>query len=137
MSFKIHFADQGIGLIFKRTVSPAASNDLANNLITFLHENKETLPALRYLYIDYTEADKLKVTKDDILRFVEIAKIIALENNRLVVAICAPQFENYCITKMWEVHLPEDFGWITTSFRDQEKTNAWLKKTVHGNLTFV
>ena len=137
MAFDINFTDQGLGLIFKRTVSSASSGDLAKALVAFLHEKKEALSALRYLYIDYTDADKLKVSMEDVLRFVEIAKIIAQENNRLVVAICAPHFENYCLTKMWEVHLPEDFGWITTAFRDQDKSRAWLQKTIGDNLTFV
>lgn len=137
MAFEINLTDQGMGLIFKRTVSSASSGDLAKSVVAFLHDNKGALSALRYLYIDYTDADKLKVTTEDVLRFVEIAKIIAQENNKLVVAICAPQFENYCITKQWEVRLPDDFGWITTAFRDQDKARAWLQKAVKENLTFV
>jgi hypothetical protein len=74
---------------------------------------------------------------EDILRFVEIAKAIAMKNNKLVVAICAPQFENYCITKMWDVNLPDDTGWVTMAFRDGDKAQAWLQKTVHETLTFL
>jgi len=137
MSFNIHFADQGLGLILKRTVGTDSTNDFANALVAFFRGHKERLSAIRYVYIDYTEAYKLKVSMEDILRFVDIAKIIASDNKALVVAICAPQFENYCMTKMWEVHLPEDTGWLTMAFRDKEKTQAWLKKTVRENLTFV
>jgi hypothetical protein len=137
MSFKVNFADQGCGLIFKRCVSTSSSKDISAALAGFLNENKEALPALRYLYIDYSEAGKLQVSMEDIMRFVEIAKTVAMVNNTLVVAICAPQFENYCITKMWDVHLPEDNRWITMAFRDQDKAQAWLQQTVQKDLTFV
>jgi hypothetical protein len=137
MSHNVYFTDQGLGLIFKRTVGSAASKDIGKELVNFLHENKVALPAIRYLYIDYSEADRLKVSQEDILQFVEIAKIIAQENSQLVVAICAPQFDNYCITRMWEVNLPDHFGWTTTAFRDREKAQAWLQKTVQASLTFV
>jgi len=137
VSFNIHFADQGLGLILKRTVGPDSTNDFANALVAFFRGHMERLSAIRYVYIDYTEADKLKVSMEDILRFVDIAKSIASANNTLVVAICAPQFENYCMTKMWEVHLPEDTGWLTMAFRDKEKAQVWLQKTVQEDLTFV
>jgi hypothetical protein len=137
MSFKVNFADQGFGLIFKRSVSTSSSKDISTALAGFLHENKEALPSLRYLYIDYSEAGKLQVSMEDIMRFVEIAKTVAMVNNTLVVAICAPQFENYCITKMWDVHLPEDNQWVTMAFRDQDQAQAWLQKTVQKDLTFL
>lgn len=137
MSYKIHFADNGLGLIFKRSAGSAStSSDFAKALVDFFHVHKSSLPAIRYVYIDYTESDKLKLAKEDILQFVEIAKIIAAENNTLAVAICAPQFDNYCITKTWEVHLPDEFGWVTTAFRDQDQALSWLKKTVDENLSF-
>jgi hypothetical protein len=137
MSFKIHFADQGFGLVFKRSVSSSSSKDISDALAVFLNDNKEALLAIRYLYIDYSESGKLTVSMEDILRFVEIAKTVALENKSLVVAICAPQFENYCITKMWDVHLPDDTGWITMAFRDGDKAKAWLQQTVQEELTFL
>ena len=137
MSFNIHFADCGLGLILKRSVGTATSSELAHALTVFFKQHNEALSALRYVYIDYTEADKLKVTTEDILQFVEIAKIIASKNSELVVAICAPEFENYCITKTWEVHLPDDFGWVTTAFRDPDPAKSWLKKVVQDDLRFV
>ena len=137
MSFNIHFADCGLGLILKRTVGTATSSELVHALTVFFKHHNEALSALRYAFIDYTEADKLKVTTEDILQFVEIAKIIASENSKLVVAICAPEFENYCITKTWEVHLPDDFGWVTTAFRDPVQAKTWLKKVTQDDLVFV
>ena len=113
-----------------------SSADLANAIVGFLRESKRDLPAVRYLYIDYSEVDKLRINMGDVMRFVEVAKIIASENSSLIVAICAPQFDNYCITKMWEVHLPDDFGWITHVFRDQGEAKAWVNKTVQENLSF-
>lgn len=138
MSYKINFADHGKGLIFKRSVgSSSDSSDFAKAIVIFFQEHKSSLAAIRYVYIDYTEADKLLLSNDDIMRFVEIAKIIAVENSHLIVAICAPQFENYCITKKWEVHLPDEFGWETMAFRDQKKTFDWLKTVVKEDLTFT
>ncbi|MDD2734125.1 MAG: hypothetical protein PHF56_09295 [Desulfuromonadaceae bacterium] len=138
MSYKISFADNGKGLIFKRSVGSASnSSDFANAIVKFFQEHKSSLAAIRYVYLDYTEADKLKLSNDDIMRFVEVAKIIALENNQLIVAICSPQFENYCITKKWEVNLPDEFGWETMAFRDQKEAFDWLKKVVKEELTFT
>lgn len=138
MSYTINFADHGKGLIFKRSVGAAAnSSDFANAIVNFFQEHKSSLAAIRYVYLDYTEADRLKLSNVDIMRFVEIAKIIALENKQLIVAICAPQFDNYCITKQWEVHLPDEFGWKTMAFRDQDKALGWLNMVVQEDLTFI
>ncbi|MDD2850564.1 MAG: hypothetical protein PHY09_01515 [Desulfuromonadaceae bacterium] len=138
MSYQINFADNGKGLIFKRSAGAAVNtSDFEKAIVRFFQEHKSALAAIRYVYLDYTEADKLKLAMEDILRFVEIAKIIAMENNQLVVAICAPDFDNYCITKKWEVHLPDEFGWETMAFRDQEETLEWLRKLVQPDLTFT
>jgi hypothetical protein len=137
MSFNINFADQGMGLILKRTTGSASGKAIAKSLVAFLHENKEALQDIRYMYVDYTETAKLKTPMEDIIQFVEIAKTVILKNNKLVVATCAPQFENYCLTKLWEVHLPEDLGWIIMGFRYETKAKEWLIKTVQQNLTFV
>jgi hypothetical protein len=99
----------------------------------FLRES-DRLRGLHYGLIDLTAVTELRVTRDDVLEFVQVDMQIALLVPRaLAVAIVAPSDLAFGIARMWEA-FAEITRWNTHVFRSRAEADPWLRPWVEGRL---
>lgn len=101
---------------------------------TSLLRESDRLKGLHYGLIDLTDVAELRVTRDDVLEFVQVDMQIALSVPRaLAVAIVAPSDLAFGIARMWEA-FAEVTRWNTHVFRSRAEADPWLRPWAEGRL---
>jgi hypothetical protein len=94
----------------------------------------DRLKGLHYGLIDLTDVAELRVTRDDVLEFMQVDMQIALIVPRaLAVAIVAPSDLAFGIARMWEA-FAEVTRWNTHVFRSRADADPWLRPWAEGRL---
>ena len=123
MPFSTEWVSEGRGVYLAGT-----------GLLTGLLRESDSLKRLHYGLIDLTDVTELRVTRDDVLEFVQVDMQIALIVPRpLAVAIVAPGDLAFGIARMWEA-FAEGTRWNTHVFRSRTEADPWLRPWAEGRL---
>ena len=92
----------------------------------------DRLKGLHYGLVDVTDVTELRITRDDVLEFVQVDMQIALIVPRSpAVAVVAPGDLAFGIARMWEA-FAEVTGWNIHVFRSRGEADPWLRPWVEG-----
>lgn len=95
----------------------------------------DRLRGLHYGLVDVTDVTELRITRADVLEFVQVdMRIAAIVPRPLAVAIVAPSDLAFGIARMWEA-FAEVTGWNTHVFRARAEADPWLRPWVEGRLS--
>ncbi len=132
MPFSTEWVSEGRGVHLAGTGTLTGQEIL--DAKTRLLRAPDRLKGLYYGLIDVTDVTELRVTRDDVLEFVQVDMQIALIVPRaLAVAIVAPSDLAFGIARMWEA-FAEVTRWNIHVFRSRAEADPWLRPWTESRL---
>jgi len=133
MPYETHIVDGGKG-VHKIGLGIVTSVEiLTSSLQRSIDVEKSGKHTAKYALLDFTRTTEFQVSRDTVMRILELDRKIARYSDEFFVAAVAPDSLIYGFARSWS-SLSKDLGWESQVFRDRASAVEWLRtKLGHGN----
>lgn len=127
MPIDLEIRDEGLGVTWN-CHGPTIIKDFIDAKNSLL-ASTEGLKKLRYIVVDVSSMEKVKLSLDEMERIVQDKRLAPIVFPGLLCAVASPTDLGYGLARAWEA-LSDQSGWEIQIFRSRAEAELWIQQRV-------